>query len=293
MGQLRERMIRDMQIRGYGQSTQKAYLSGVSGIARHFDAPPDRLNEDQIRSYLHHLIAERQVSQGYVNQVYSGLKFLFESTLKKDWVSWRIPRAKASRKLPVVLSKHEVARLFAVTANLKHRTLLMVTYSGGLRISEVVNLKPVDIDSDRMRIRVRGKGGDERDTLLAQSALEILRRYYSQYRPRTWLFEGQIPDRPLHTRSLQKVFERARGSADITKPATAHTLRHSFATHLLESGVDLFFIQRLLGHKSPKTTTVYLHVSNRDVARIQSPLDSLEEAEAPASQEEAGHESWT
>lgn len=290
MGQLRERMIRDMQIKGYSQSTQRTYLSGVSGIARYFGVSPACLTEDQIRSYLHHLIAEREVCQSYVNQVYSGLKFLFETTLKKDWASWRIPRAHQPQKLPVVLSKREVASLFAATVNLKHRTSLMVMYSGGLRISEVANLKPVDIDSDRMRIRVLGKGGDERDTLLARSALEILRRYCSQYRPRTWLFEGQTPDRPLHTRSLQKVFGRARERAEITKPATAHTLRHSFATHLLESGVDLFHIQRLLGHKSPKTTTVYLHVSNRDLAGIQSPLDSLEEAEGPASQEEAGHE---
>jgi site-specific recombinase XerD len=276
-------MLRDMQIKGYGKGTQEAYLYGVSGIARHFGVSPDRLNEEQIRSYLHHLIAERRVSQSYVNQIYSGLKFLFETTLKKDWVSWRIPRAQKSHKLPVVLSKREVARLFAVTANLKHRTLMMVTYSGGLRIGEVVNLTPADIDSDRMCIRVRGKGDRERDTLLAESALDILRRYYREYHPRTWLFEGQNPKRPLQTRSLQNVFVRARENARITKPATAHTLRHSFATHLLEAGVDLFHIQRLLGHKSPKTTTVYLHVSNRDRARIQSPLDGLEETESPVS----------
>jgi len=283
MGQLRDRMIRDMKIKGFGEGTQKAYLFGVSGIARHFGVSPEGLSEEQIRSYLHHLIAERKLSQSYVSQVYSGLKFLFETTLKKDWVSWRIPRAQKSHKLPVVLSKGEVSRLFAATANLKHRTILMVTYSGGLRIGEVVNLTPEDIDSDRMCIRVRGKGDRERDTLLAQSALDILRRYYSEYRPRTWLFEGQDRNRPLNARSLQKVFAQARENAEITKPATAHTLRHSFATHLLEAGVDLFHIQRLLGHKSPQTTTVYLHVSNRDRARIVSPLDSLEETETPVS----------
>ena len=160
---------------------------------------------------------------------------------------------------------------------------MMVTYSGGLRIGEVVNLKLADIDSDRMCIRVRGKGDRERDTLLARSALNILRHYYSEYQPKTWLFEGQDRNRPLSTRSLQKVFTQAREKAEITKPATAHTLRHSFATHLLEAGVDLFHIQRFLGHKSPHTTMVYLHVSNRDRARIRSPLDSLEEPKTPAS----------
>ena len=198
-------------------------------------------------------------------------------------MSWRIPRARKVDKLPVVLSKGEVARLFAAAANLKHRALFMVTYSGGLRVSEVVGLRPSDIDSERMCIRVRGKGMRERETLLAEGALGILRCYFSRYRPGEWLFEGQKSGRPLHSRTVQKAFAGARERGEIAKPATVHTLRHSFATHLLESGVDLFHIQRLLGHKNPKTTTVYLHVSTRDLARIRSPLDDLEGIATPVS----------
>ena len=278
MGELRERMIRDMQIRGFSPKTQKAYLGGVTRIAKHYRMSPDRLNEEQIRSYLHFLIEDRKLSQSYISQAYSGLKFLFQNTLKQDWEAWGIPRSKKVKKLPVVLSKQEVARILGCVSNLKHRAVLMVMYSGGLRVSETVNLRPEDIDSDRMRIRVRGKGRNERDTILAQSALSVLRLYFSAYRPHGWLFEGAKDGQHLHPRSVQKVFIRGRDAAGITKPATSHTLRHSFATHLLEAGVDLFHIQRLLGHGSSTTTTIYLHVSNRDLAKIQSPLDGLEDA---------------
>lgn len=276
MGELRERMVRDMRIRGLSVSTQKAYLGGVTRIVKHYRVSPDRLSEEQIRSYLHFLIEERKLSQSYISQVYSGLKFCFETTLKQDWEAWGIPRSKKEKKLPVVLSRQEVAGLFEVTPNLKHRAILMVIYSGGLRVREAVTLKPDDIDSDRMRIRVRGKGKKERDTLLSNEALKILREYYRQYRPETWLFEGQHRGRPIHARSVQKVMQRAAEKSGLKKAASTRALRHSFATHLLESGVDLFHIQRLLGHASPKTTTVYLHVSNRDLARIPNPLDVME-----------------
>ena len=276
MSELRERMIRDMQIRGFSPTTQKAYLGGVSRIAQHYRMSPDRLSEEQIRSYLHFLIEDRKLSQSYISQAYSGLKFLFQITLKQDWDAWRIPRSKKVKKLPVVLSQDEVSRLLSVTENLKHRALMMVIYSGGLRVSEATGLRPSDIDSDRMRIRVHGKGKKERDTLLSQAALKILRAYFMRYRPLTWLFEGQRRGERIHTRTVQKVIRRAAAKAGINKTATAHTLRHSFATHLLESGVDLFHIQRLLGHATPRTTTIYLHVSNRDLASIQNPLDRLE-----------------
>jgi site-specific recombinase XerD len=151
-------MIRDMQIRGFSPKTQKAYLGGVTRIAKHYRMSPDRLNEEQIRSYLHFLIEDRKLSQSYISQAYSGLKFLFETTLKQDWEAWGIPRSKKVKKLPVVLSQGEVTKLLSATVNVKHRALMMVTYSGGLRVSEVAGLKPSDIDSDRMRIRVLGKG---------------------------------------------------------------------------------------------------------------------------------------
>jgi len=239
MGELRERMIRDMPIKGFSPKTQKAYLDGVSRISKHYGMSPGRLSEEQIRSYLHFLIKDRKLSQSYISQAYSGLKFLFQITLKQDWDAWGIPRSKRVKKLPVVLSQGEVSRLLSATANIKHRALMMVIYSGGLRVSEAVGLRPSDIDSDRMRIRVCGKGKKEGDTLLSLTALKILRVYFQRYRPLTWLFEGQRRGEPLHTRTVQKVIRRAAAKAGINKTATAHTLRHSFATHLLESEVDL------------------------------------------------------
>ncbi len=279
----RKRMIRDMQLKGLDPDTQKAYVSGVAGLCRYCKTPPDRLSEEEIRAYLHYLITERKLSQSYVNQVYSGLKFLFQTTLKRDWVEWGIPRAKKAKKLPVVLSTEEVQRLIDRTNNLKHRTLLMVIYSGGLRLSEAIGLKLSDIDSDRMLIRVRGKGQKERETLLAQEALKALRVYWRTNPSRDWLFPGERPDAPLHARTVQKVFEQACRRAEIQKRASVHSLRHSFATHLLDNGVDIRFVQQLLGHTSIRTTTVYLHVTTRDLTRIRSPLDLLGDEDKPTS----------
>ncbi len=286
MGELRERMIRDMEIKGYSPETQEAYLRNAVGFVRFFGISPTELGEEQVRTYLHHLIVERELSQSYVNQAYSGLKFLYEQTLKVDWSSWKIPRSRKAKKLPVVLSTQEVGGLFQATTNLKHRAMLMTTYSGGLRLSELITLKPADIDSDRMLIHVLGKGNKERFTLLARTALQELREYCRVYRPGEsgeWLFPGQKPGTHLSARSFQKIVEQARERAGITKPATVHTLRHSFATHLLDRGVDIYHISRLLGHTDLKTTEVYLHLTSRDFARIDSPLDYLGEADTPAS----------
>ena len=283
MGQLRDRMIRDMQIKGYSPYTQDAYLRGATEFVRYFHLSPEDLGQEEVRTYLHHLVIDRKVSQSYLGQVYSGLKFLFQTTMRRDWVDWRIPRARRGKTLPVVLSKEEIRRLFAVTTNLKHRALLMTIYSGGLRTGEVVALKPADIDSDRMLIRVRGKGQRERNTLLAREALHALRAYQDRYQPRTWLFPGQKPGLPLITNTVRTVFRAKKKKAEIHKAASVHSLRHSFATHLLDAGVDLFRIQKLLGHSSVKTTTVYLHVSTRDLARIQSPLDQMEDDSEPIS----------
>ena len=181
----------------------------------------------------------------------------------------------------MVLSREEVHRLLYRTRNLKHRALFMVIYSGGLRTSEATTLKPSDIDSDRMLIRIRGKGEKERHTLLAEEALQTLRDYYRTYGHSAWLFPGQLPTAPIKGRTVQKLFEQARLRADIQKPATVHTLRHSFATHLLDSGVDITHIQRLLGHKNLETTTIYLHVTTRELARIRSPLDLMEGEPTP------------
>jgi site-specific recombinase XerD len=188
------------------------------------------------------------------------------------------------KKLPVVLSREEIQAIFSVTGNLKHRALLMTIYSAGLRVSEVVHLKVSDLDSQRMVIRVQqGKGQKDRYTLLAQRALDVLRDYWREYRPSGWLFPGKPATEPLSVSAVQRVFERGLHQAGIKKPASVHTLRHSFATHLLEDGTDLYHIQRLLGHSTPKTTTIYLHLSRKDLGSVTSPLDLVEGTGKPTS----------
>jgi site-specific recombinase XerD len=275
MGTLREQMRADLELKGLSPKTQKIYLSQVRSFALYYNRSPEQLGEREIKEYLLHLIREKKASSSLVNQCYSALKFLYEKTLKRKWIMEEIPRTKISKKLPVILNREEVEALFSVTNNLKHRAILMLIYSSGLRISEAAHLKLSDIDSKRMMLGIRqGKGGKDRCTILSNIALQVLRRYWCQYRPQEWLFPGKFPDKPISERSIQKIFKKAKDLAGITKPATVHTLRHSFATHLLEGGTDLHHIQLLLGHSSPKTTTVYLHVSQRDLTRIVSPLDS-------------------
>ncbi len=273
MATLREQMQRDIILRGLSQKTQRAYLDKAKAFACHFKKSPAQLGEEEIRKYLHYLLSEKKVSDSTYRQTYGSLKFLYQSTMKRSVVFDKIPRLKNKRKLPVVFDRTEIEALFSVTNNLKHKAILMITYSSGLRLAETANLKVSDIDSGRMMVRVHGKGGKDRYSILSRVAVEVLRQYWRAYRPSDWLFTGHHPDRHIAERTIQKIFELAKGRAGITKPATVHTLRHSFATHLLEAGTDLHHIQLLLGHSSPKTTTVYLHVSNRALSRITSPLD--------------------
>jgi len=274
MGKLRDQMQADLQLRGLSPKTQKIYLSQVRSFALYFKRSPEQLGEREVKEYLLHIIRDKKASGSTINQCYNALRFLYRTTLKQNWVVEKIPYPKTRKKLPVVLDRAEVDALFSVTKNLKHKAILMITYSSGLRLSETAHLKVSDIDSKRMMIKVSdGKGGKDRYTILSSVALEVLRQYWRKYRPKEWLFPGHREDKPLSARSIQKIFDRAKNLANITKPATVHTLRHSFATHLLEAGTDLHHIQLLLGHKSPKTTTVYLHVSRKDLTRIVSPLD--------------------
>ena len=274
MGRLRDQMKADMELKGFSLKTQKGYIGYVRGFALYFNKSPEYLGENEIKEYLLYLIREKKASSSAVNQCYSALKFLYERTLNRRWVMEKIPRTKKEKKLPVVLDRTEVEALFSVTKNLKHRAILMLIYSSGLRLAEASHLKVSDIDIKRMMIRVRdGKGGKGRYTILSSVALDVLRQYWRKYHPIEWLFPGHREDKQISGRSIQKIFDRAKNLANITKPVTVHTLRHSFATHLLEAGTDLHHIQLLLGHKSPKTTTVYLHVSRKDLIRIVSPLD--------------------
>ena len=273
MKTLLESMKQNMELKGFSVRTQSCYLGYVKQFAQHYRQSPVNLGNPEVKDFLQYMIKEKQASSSGVNQAYSALKFLYETTLDREWVMKKIPRVKKERKLPTVLDREEVQTLFTNTRNLKHRCILMITYSSGLRISETAHLKIPDIDSKRMLVKVGGKGAKERYTLLSQVTLETLRDYWKYYHPKEWLFPGTHSSIPISTRSIECIFKKAKHLAGITKPATPHTLRHSFATHLLEAGVDLHHVQLLLGHTSPKTTTIYLHVKRKDLARIVSPLD--------------------
>jgi site-specific recombinase XerD len=256
----------------------------MKGVARHFRKSPAELGDEEIRAYLHHLMEERKVSQSVLVQTYSALKFFFEKTLQKQWNAFRIPRCKQRRKLPGVLTREEVELILSATKNLKHRAILMTIYSAGLRIGEVTRLKVSDIDSGRMMIRVNeGKGLKDRYTLLGERNLEMLRCYWKAYRPLEWLFPGRNASCPVSISAIQRVFKTSLEKAGIKKKASVHTLRHCFATHLLESGTDLYYIQRLLGHKSAGTTSVYLHITGKDIGKIKSPIDTSVRNQEPVS----------
>lgn len=250
------------------------YLNHVARFLRHAAKPPDELTQSDIRGYLLELIERRDVSRSYHSQAISAIKFYFDHVLERRQIVESIPRPRKEQKLPSVLSREEVLGLFGALDNLKHRVILMLVYSAGLRVGEVVRLRVEDLNEDRRLIHVRaGKGHKDRYTLLSDVALRAVREYVEIYKPSRWLFPGARPDRPITSRSVQKALESARRKLGVQKRVTVHTLRHSFATHLLEGGTDLRYIQELLGHASPKTTEIYTHVSQRALGQIRSPLD--------------------
>lgn len=278
MSTLREQMLADLQLKGLTTKTQKIYLREVSNYAKYFGKSPEQLGEKELKEYLLYLLNERKLAKGTYRFYYQGLKFLYKHTLKREEVVEKICCPRGKKKLPVVLDLAEVKTLLSVIENLKHRAILTITYSAGLRISETACLKVSDIDSKRMMVRVQqGKGGKDRYSILSQTALEYLRQYWRAYRPKEWLFEGQKEGTHVCISSIRQIFLEAKERAGITKPVSPHTLRHSFATHLIEAGTSLHHVQLLLGHRSPTTTTVYLHVSRMNLAQVISPLDSIPE----------------
>jgi len=278
MGTLRDQMQADLHLKGITPRTQKDYLREVSNLAKYFNKSPEELGEKEVKEYLVHLLKDRKISGGTYKYYVSGIKFLYRTTLKREGVVDAIQYPKSRRKLPVVLDLSEVEALFSVTENLKHKAILMITYSSGLRISEATRLKITDIDSKRMMVRVQqGKGGKDRYSILSHAALECLRQYWRKYHPKDWLFEGQKKDKHISISSIHQIFHAAKKRAGITKPASVHTLRHSFATHLVEAGTSLHHVQLLQGHRSPNTTTVYLHVSRLNLAQVTSPLDKAKQ----------------
>jgi site-specific recombinase XerD len=277
MTPLRRRMIDDMTLRNFAPGTISVYVHCVARFAQHFGQSPDRLGPEDVRAYLLHLIQERRVSWSYYNQNLQALRFLYNTTLGRDWVLQHLACPKRPQRLPVVLGADEVVRFFAAVGSLKYRAVLMTAYAAGLRLSEVATLRVEDIDSQRMVLRVRqGKGRQDRYVMLSPRLLQVLRQYWKAARPRTWLFPGRDPDRPISAHAVMKACRRAREEAGLEKRVTVHTLRHSFATHLLEAGTDLRTIQVLLGHRSPRTTALYTHVSPAALRATASPLDRLD-----------------
>ena len=261
MTKLREQMIQDMVLRGMAPSTQRAYLQAVTKFARHYNRSPDRISKEELKAYLLYLHLEEKRATSTCNVASVALRFLYHKTLGRPQTDFDIPMARQPSKLPHVLSREEVARLLTCTSFLKHRALFLTTYSAGLRVSEVVRLRPIDIDSSRMLIRVeQGKGAQDRQTLLSPQLLEALRDYWRRTQPGEYLFPGRDGRSPVRATGVKEAFAKAKLRARIDKPGGIHMLRHSFATHLLEAGVDLHTLQRLLGHHSIRSTTRYLHL---------------------------------
>jgi len=276
MGSLRTRMEHDLIVRGRSEATRRAYLRAVATLARYHHRAPDQLSEREVQQYLRYLIDERRLAWASCRQQVAALRFFYEVTLGRPRHFFSLPLPKAARRLPQILSREEVARLLDATQHLKHRLLLMTTYAAGLRVSEVVRVRVTDIDSQRMLLRVeQGKGNKDRYTLLSPRLLVELRRYYRIYRPTEWLFTDRRRPTPMATRSALRIYLAAKQRAGIHKAGGIHTLRHSFATHLLESGIDVVSIQRLLGHARVETTAHYLHVTPQRVGVQASPLDQL------------------
>jgi integrase/recombinase XerD len=275
MKSLLEKMQQDLVIQNYSPRTIELYKWHVKAFLKHCAKSADQITEDDIRDYLFYVKTEKHYSSSNLAQAFSAIKFLFRETLKMPLSLTALRGPRRGRPLPLVLSQQEVRQVLGSIHNEKHRMLLQLIYSAGLRLNEGTHLKVTDIDSQRMTIHVQsGKGNKDRYTILSKVALQDLRDYWKRYRPRTWLFPGRQADQPIGDSSIQKAFQRARDKAGIRKEVTVHTLRHSFATHLLEQGVNLFTIKELLGHKTIKTTLIYLHLQHPG-QQIVNPLDQL------------------
>ena len=276
MTPLRQRMLEDLQIRRYSPTTVRIYLRAVAEYAQHFGKPPDQLGAEHIRLYQLFLIKEKKVSLPTYIQMVCALRFFYTHTLNQKVAIDRIPFPRGDKKLPLILSREEVTKLLESSRNLRHRTLLATMYGCGLRVAEVAQLKVTDIDSARNLLWVRrGKGRKDRQTLLPTKLLELLRTYWRTKRPRHRLFPGADPTGPISAKAIFLACRKAAQTAGLAKPVHPHSLRHAFATHLLEAGVNLRTIQILLGHANLETTARYLHVADIAVRSTASPLDSL------------------
>jgi site-specific recombinase XerD len=277
MTPLRQRYIEDLQLKNFSAGTIKVYVQAVDKFARHFGRSPEALNGEHVREYLVQLI-QRGLARSTCVVVRNAVRHLYTDTLGRPECLAAVPRPKPERRLPVVLSRQEVQRLFAAVTNLKQRALFMVAYDAGLRLSELRHLRVDDIDSQRMVLRVRqGKGKKDRYARLTPGLLKLLRQYWCEYRPSTWLFPGATIDKHYDIATPGRLLQKACRRAGITKRVTMHTLRHSFATHLLEAGTNLRVIQQMLGHEKIQTTCLYTHISLEEQREAPSTMELLQD----------------
>ncbi|WP_375562683.1 site-specific tyrosine recombinase/integron integrase [Bernardetia sp. OM2101] len=270
-----ENFMQLLEIKRYAYSTRKAYQSVLEKFFRQFEKPIEHITQKEVQEYLYQKIREEKISFSTQKQIVGAIKLFYKEMYKKDLKIDYLYPDRQEHKLPNVLSKEDVVRLINSPKNLKHKTILTGIYSAGLRISEITKVKINDIDSKRMIIRVKGgKGYKDREVMLSEQFLVLLREYYKAYKPKEWLFEGQNGGQ-YSTTSIQKIFKKALKNANINQEATVHTLRHSFATHLLENGTDIRFIQEFLGHNSIKTTQIYTHITKNSKSKVKSPLDTM------------------
>jgi len=280
MGKLHDRMQEDLLLKAYSPHTQRAYLGCARHFARHYLRSPEEMGEQEIRDFLLHLARDRKASPATLSMYVNALKFLYNVTLKRPEAVQGLAYPKRAKTLPVILSPAEVLRILAAIRSLKHKAIVATAYAAGLRISEVCALRVSDIDSQRRRIHVRaGKGKKDRYVMLGESLLDLLRQYYRKARPQgAYLFPGYKPQRPICTNAVRQVLRQVIREIGLTKRVTMHTLRHCFATHLLEAGTDTRILQVLLGHSSIRTTLRYTHITDRLVQNLVSPLDMIHPA---------------
>lgn len=279
--QILEKLKFDVELRGLSKNTQDEYFTKAKIFQDYFDKPATELGEKDIREFLHYLTTEKGLTSGSVNSYNSGLRFLYGVTLNINLNCKQIPRHRKQRKFPDILTKDEIQNLFDACDNLRDKCILMTIYGAGLRLNEAACLKISDIDSNKMQLLIRnGKGSKDRYALLSQSNLEMLRDYWKAYRPKEWLFYSrEHTGTHITSRAVQNIFHKYKNKANITKKVTTHSLRHSFATHLLESGTSIFHIKQLLGHSDISTTCFYLHLLKIESLNVTSPLDMLAEME--------------
>jgi len=269
-------MLQVMQQKNFSENTIRTYIGCLGSMAKNLNKSPDLLTVSEINEYFLRSFVGKKLGGSAIRQTIGALKILYVYVLKRNWNKIDFPRPKAEKKYPNILSKEDVKSIINVTRNLKHKTLIMLAYSSGLRLGELLNLRLEDIDSKRMQILVKqAKGHKDRNVILSPLILTQLRIYWKEYQPVNYLFEGFSRNRKYSYRSAQNIIKRSVQLAGIKRKVTFHTLRHSFATHLVEDGVDVIIVQRLLGHTTLKTTSVYLHLQNYDISKVQSPLDTL------------------